>query len=118
MLLLNIIEICKIRQIERPYSFLVRIGISPHTANDLINGYSRSIRLDHMEKICEALYCEPSDLMVYKPDSNTTLSKDHPLHKLIPKTTDATLQQMLKTIPIEKLKEFAESVSHPNEENK
>jgi hypothetical protein len=40
MLFLNVTEICKTRQIERPYSFLVKAGISPHTANDIANGYS------------------------------------------------------------------------------
>lgn len=111
MLILNITEICKVRQIERPYSFLVRVGISPHTANDIINGYSRAIRMDHIEKICEALHCEPSDLFVYKPDNTKKITENHPLNKLIPKTTDVSLQQMLKTVPLEKLREFAESVS-------
>lgn len=113
MLLLNVTEICKVRQIERPYSFLVKAGISPHTANDIVNGHSRSIRMDHIEKICEALHCEPSDLFVYKPGNLKKVAKDHPLNKLIPKTTDINLQQMLKTVPLEKLREFAESVSSP-----
>ncbi|WP_264519861.1 helix-turn-helix domain-containing protein [Flavobacterium sp. N1994] len=116
MLFLNITEVCKVRQIERPYSFLVKVGISPHTASDIVKGYSRSIRMDHIEKICEALHCEPSDLFAYKPDNTNKLAKNHPLNKLIQKTNDVNLQQLLKTIPLEKLKEFAESVKNSKEE--
>ena len=110
MLVLNVTEVCRVRQIERPYSFLVKVGISPHTANDIINGYTRSIRIDHIEKICEALHCEPSNLFIYQPDNDKKITENHPLNKLIPKTTDVNLQQILKTVPLEKLREFAESV--------
>lgn len=117
MLFLNVTEICKVRQIERPYSFLVKAGISPHTANDIVNGYSRSIRMDHIEKICEALHCAPSDLFTYKPESTKKIAKNHPLNKLIPKTTEASLQQILKTVPLEKLKEFADAINNPKPVN-
>ena len=116
MILLNVTEICKARQIERPYSFLVKAGISPHTANDIVNGYSLAIRLDHIEKLCEILHCEPNDLLVYKPFINNKLAENHPLNKLIPKATDFDWKQTIKTIPLEKLKEVADFINKPKEE--
>ena len=116
MLFLNVIEICKTRQIERPYSLLVKAGISHHAASDIVNGYSRAIRLDHIEKLCEILHCEPNDLFAYKPESNNKLAETHPLNKLIPKNTDFNWQQTLKTMPLDKLKEVAEFINKPKED--
>jgi len=116
MLSLNVTEICKTRQIERPYSFLVKAGISPHTASDIVNGYSRAIRLDHIEKLCEILHCEPNDLLVYKPESTYKVAETHPLNKLIPKNTDFDWHQTLKTIPLNKLKEVAAFINKPEED--
>lgn len=113
MLYLNVSEICRTRQIERPYSFLVKAGISPHVASDIVNGHSRSIRLDHIEKLCEILHCEPNDLLVYKPNSNNKLVETHPLNKLIPKNMDFDWQQTLRTMPLEQLKEVAEFLNKP-----
>jgi DNA-binding Xre family transcriptional regulator len=116
MLSLNVTEICKTRQIERPYTFLVKAGISPHTANDIVNGYSRAIRLDHIEKLCEILHCEPNDLLIYKPNNTNIIAENHPLNKLIPKQSDFDWQQTLKTLPLNQLKEVAKFINNPNEE--
>ncbi|MGL2965503.1 helix-turn-helix domain-containing protein [Flavobacterium sp. XGLA_31] len=115
MLSLNVTEICKIRQIERPYTFLVKAGISPHTANDIVNGYSRAIRLDHIEKLCEILHCEPNDLLAFKPSANVKITDNHPLNKLIPKQSEFDWQQTLKTLPLEQLKEVADFINKPKE---
>lgn len=116
MLYLNVTEICKARQIDRPYSFLVKAGISPHSANDIVNGYSRALRLDHIEKLCEILHCEPNDLLVYKPNGTNKLAESHPLNKLLPKTTDFDWNHTIKTIPLERLKEVAEFLNKPEKE--
>ena len=116
MLYLNVTQICNARQIERPYSFLVKAGISPHTANDIVNGYSRAIRLDHIEKLCEILHCEPNDLLMYKPGNTNKLAENHPLNKLIQKQSDFDWHQTLKTVPLEKLKEVAALINKPQEE--
>lgn len=111
MLVFNLRAIMKTRQIERPYTFLVKAGISPHSANDLLNGHIRTFRLDHIEKICELLYCEPNDLLDYKPNSTQKLADDHPLNKLIPKNEEFDWQQTLKTLPLEQLKEVAKLIN-------
>ena len=118
MLIFNVKEICKTRQIERPYTFLVRAGFSPHSANNILNSQSHVFRLEHIEKLCEILHCEPNDLLIYKPNNTNKLAETHPLNKLIPKNNNFDWQQTLKTIPLEKLKEVAEFINKPKEEKK
>ena len=84
MLYLNLHHVFKIRQIERPYSFLVKIGIAPQTATKILNDYMHVMRLSHIELICKALYCEPNDLLAYKQDANNPLPEYHPLLNLLP----------------------------------
>jgi DNA-binding Xre family transcriptional regulator len=118
MLVFNLKEVLLARQIERPYSFLVKAGFTSHTANDLIHSYSRNFSLDHIEKLCEILHCEPNDLLVYKPNANNKVTADHPLNKLLAKNIDFNWHQTLKTLPLEKLKEVAEFINKPKESNK
>jgi DNA-binding Xre family transcriptional regulator len=106
MLYFNLKPIFAARQIEKPYSFLVKIGIAPHTAHKILNNNTHVMRLDNLELICKALYCEPNELLAYKPDNQNPISKNHPLNKLIPTYNDDNWQQQLKTMPLEKLKEL------------
>ena len=107
MLYFNLETVMKARQIERPYSFLVKAGISPHSATTLLNAEIRSLRLDHIEIVCELLHCEPNDLIVFKPSDSQKLQKNHPLNKFIPKEQDTNWQDTIKMVPIAKLKEIA-----------
>lgn len=116
MLYLNVTEICKTRQIEKPYTFLVKAGISHHTASDMVNGYSRGIRFDHIEKLCEILHCEPNHLFVYKPNDSHTLEENHPLNKLKPANTDFDWQHTIKTLPLDKLKDIAAFLNSAEED--
>ena len=82
MLTLNISPIFRARGIERPYTFLVKAGFTPHSANVLLNSKSKVFRLDHIEKLCVILKCEPNDLLVWHPNKNEIIADDHPLTKL------------------------------------
>jgi DNA-binding Xre family transcriptional regulator len=114
MLYYNLDTIFKARQIEKPYSFLVKIGIAPHTATRLINENVRVMRLDHIELICKNLHCEPNDLLAYKHDKNAVLPENHPLNNLLPKEEHNQWQETLKTIPLKQLKEIASIINHAN----
>ena len=117
MLYLNLAPIFKARQIEKPYSFLVKIGIAPHTASKIIRNDMHVLRLNHIELICLHLHCEPNDLLAFKPDKNMVLSNNHPLNKLIPEQEDFNWQETLKTLPVSKLKEVAKFLYNTNKED-
>lgn len=41
-----------------------KTGIRPNTINDYYNELSERINLEHFDRICEALNCELSDILV------------------------------------------------------
>jgi DNA-binding Xre family transcriptional regulator len=111
MLYFNLKPILTARQIEKPYSFLVKIGISPNTAHKILNDSTHVMRLDNLERICAALYCEPNDLLAFKPESNNPLPQNHPLNNLMPHDENNDWQQKLKTLPLSKLKQITQIIS-------
>jgi putative transcriptional regulator len=45
-----------------------RIGITEQNVSLLKSGKVRGVRFDTLESICEALECQPGDLLEYRPD--------------------------------------------------
>lgn len=82
MLALNLNPIFKVHGIERPYTFLVKAGFTPHSAHSLLNSKTKTFRLDHIEKLCVILKCEPNDLLEWYPNKNEIIADDHPITKL------------------------------------
>lgn len=48
------------------YALCKKTGIDPNTINKIYHGTAKQIRLETLEKICEALECELSDIIVKK----------------------------------------------------
>jgi putative transcriptional regulator len=44
-----------------------RIGITEQNVSLLKSGKVRGIRFDTLEKICDALQCQPGDILEYRP---------------------------------------------------
>lgn len=44
------------------------IGIAEQNVSLLKSGKVKGVRFDTLEKICEALACQPGDLLEYRPD--------------------------------------------------
>ncbi len=44
-----------------------RTGIRANTINDLYHELAERVNLEHLDKICEVLGCDLSDLLEYKP---------------------------------------------------
>jgi DNA-binding Xre family transcriptional regulator len=113
MLYLNLKPILEARQIEKPYSFLVKIGIAPHTAHKILSNNTHVLRLDNLTLICKALHCQPNDLLVYRPNpTNLPIAQNHPLNKLIQTPADNLWQQQLKTMPLDKLKQLTQLINN------
>jgi putative transcriptional regulator len=58
-----------------------RIGITPANLSVLKNGRAKAVRFSTLDALCEALECQPGDLLRWEPASQ---SKD-PIH-----STEAT----------------------------
>lgn len=46
-----------------------RIGITDQNVSLLKSGKVRGVRFETLEKICEALQCQPGDILEYRPDA-------------------------------------------------
>ena len=108
MLYLKLKTVLEARQIVKPYAFLVKIGIAPHTAHKILNNDTHVMRLDNLNLICKALYCQPNDLLAFKQDLNAPVENTHPLIKLMPTETNIDWLHQIKTMPLDKLKQISQ----------
>ena len=49
-----------------------KTGIRPATINELYHELSERINLEHIDRICEVLECDISDLLRYEPSKEST----------------------------------------------
>ena len=110
MLSLNLTPIFALRGIDRPYTFLVKAGLSPHSATSILNNNTRIFRLDHIELLCDVLVCEPNDLLEWIPDKGKVYSENNPLFKLKQQPADTTWQETFSTMSFKELKEVTRTI--------
>lgn len=51
-----------------------RIAITPANLSILKNNKAKAIRFSTLEAICEALNCQPGDVLAYEPDNDKEVS--------------------------------------------
>ena len=58
-------------------------GIRPNTINDLYHDLAERVSLEHLDKICEALDCDISEIVEFTPNKLRTVKKciAHNAHK-------------------------------------
>ena len=109
MLSLNLAPIFSMRGIEKPYTFLVKAGLSPHSATTILNNKTRIFRLDHVELLCDILVCEPNDLLVWTPDKGKHYSENNPLVKL-KQQSEVSWQETISKMTFQELKEISNTI--------
>lgn len=45
-----------------------KTGIRPSTINEIYNEFAVRVNLEHLDRICDVLGCDLSELLVYKPN--------------------------------------------------
>jgi putative transcriptional regulator len=58
-----------------------RVGITPANLAVLKNGRAKAVRFSTLAALCEALECQPGDLLRWEPDH---AHKESPIGRLIP----------------------------------
>jgi len=107
MLIWNFKRVCKMRGIEKPYSFFVKLGISHTVASHMATNKTDKILLRHLETVCLALNCTPDDILEWVPANK---SQDKPLtalHALKPDAKSEDAAALLHALPVSKLEELA-----------
>jgi DNA-binding Xre family transcriptional regulator len=106
MLVYNLERIYKARGIEKPYAFFKSKGYSDSFAAKLNKGIVTGMKLATLEKLCEMLNCTPHDLLEWEPDKESMNSDAHPLRILQSTNKPPDMSTMLKSVPLEKMKEI------------
>ena len=117
MIILNLAPIFRARNIERPYSWLVRNGFTHHTAQNLLNPHTPTLRYAHLERLCTVLRCVPADLLVWKPDKKNPLPPDHPMQSIRPQAENFNWKEIFSTLPLDQLKEISKIISNSAKPN-
>ena len=115
MLLLHVNPIFEARGIERPFTYLTRAGFTPHSAHYILYGKTRAIKIDHIEKLCKLLVCEPNDLFVWYPDKNEVIADTHPINKLKKQDAGASIHNLIADIPFKQIVEIAVAIKEKKE---
>ena len=77
-----------------------RVGMTLANLSILKTGKARAIRFSTLEAICEALSCQPGDLLEYAPPSAAQVAAV-PDHRSAASTARLPLKQPLNTVPEE-----------------
>jgi DNA-binding Xre family transcriptional regulator len=75
MIKLKIREMAEVRGIKNAYQLQKAMDVPPGMAARLWRSNMRMIGLDTIDSLCEALDCEPADLIVRVVDSKKTSRK-------------------------------------------
>lgn len=107
MLKWNFTRMCKMRGIEKPYSFFIKLGISHTVASNMATNKTDKILLRHLNTVCIALNCTPDDLMEWIPGSKAQDKPNTALFTLKPDTKSDDAAALLRALPASKLEELA-----------
>lgn len=64
------LDVMLARRKMRSKELAERIGITEQNVSLLKSGKVKGVRFDTLEKICEALECQPGEILEYRPDGS------------------------------------------------
>ena len=99
----------KLRGITQPYAFLRRKGFSRNVASRLGTEKMAGLTPGHIEKLCVALKCLPSDLFYWVADKEERATESHPLWKIRQQEVKS-VSNVGKGVAMEKMSEFLDAV--------
>ena len=106
MLTFNFSRIFKARGIDKPFSYLVKVGYSDNFATRIVNNRIKRIDLTELEKLCELLQCTPNDLLEWIPSNKDKTNDKHPLNPIKRSDKVVQLTQILNSVPLDRLSEI------------
>ena len=106
MLIYNLRRILTLRGIDKPHAFLVKNGFAASTASNMLAYYPVVFKVKALEKLCIALNCTPNDLFEWRPTENSVITENHPLQALVKEKTPPPIAEMVRDLPVEKLREL------------
>lgn len=112
MLKVNVRKVMEARGIFTPYKFMVKNGFTPTTATKISNGDVEYLRLEYIERLCGLLNCLPNDLFDWTPNDKKEDTPNHPLAPIRKSDNSLNLPEMLKGLPMDKLRQVEEMLKN------
>lgn len=103
-LVINLDSILRIRNIQTPFSYLIRLGISSTSASKILSGKAVQINLKQITSLCLNLNCTPNDIFSLR---KMDLSPIHELN-ILNKIEDEDLPSIEEYLKGKSLKEIKE----------
>ncbi|MBN2681259.1 MAG: helix-turn-helix domain-containing protein [Bacteroidales bacterium] len=110
MIQLNFLDICKQRAIQKPYTFLKKIGFTHNVAHYIASNRAKSLSFTQIEILCKELYCTPNDLFNFSPVEG--FDKNHPLNSITKPEVKINFNQQVKTIPLQNIDKLNATLSN------
>lgn len=111
MLTINVLRVCKVRGIARPFSFFRDHGFSISSATRIAAGRMSGFSLETVEKLCLLLNCTPNDLFQWTPSKDSLVPPSHALYTLQSNEVMLDIAKLVSDAPLEKLKKMQEIIA-------
>ena len=116
MLVFDAKRIFKLRDVSRPYTYLIKNGFTHMTATNLIKGSVSAPKIEHIERLCRLFTCTPNDLFQWiSKDGEEPVAENHPLTTLRREKVNKGLNEIIRNLPLEKLGEAENLLKSLNE---
>lgn len=110
MLNYNFDRVFKARGIDRPFSYLKKLGFTDNMAVKINRNRVVQLHVKHMEQLCLLLGCTPNDLMMWEPENGGQVPENHPLQQIRRNDEQVEITQMLNGIPLGKLTDIKKMI--------
>ena len=117
MLKFNFQRIFKAKGIDRPFTYLLGLGIQRSAASRINAGSMKSIKLKELEKYCELFGCTPNDLLEWTPNKYVEDSMNHPLSGLKRAESQVNIKALLHAMPVAHLEEIEQFILGKTKKN-
>jgi DNA-binding Xre family transcriptional regulator len=106
MLKFSFDRIFKAKGIDKPYSYLTKIGFSENFATKVKNDKIKSIGLKQLERFCINFRCTPNELFDWHPDKDLFIDADHPLHTITKSERVIDMMNILHSLELDEIGEI------------
>ena len=117
MLKFNFQRIFKAKGIDKPFTYLLGMGIQRSAASRINAGSMKSIKLKDLERYCEQFECTPNDLLEWTPNKYVEDATKHPLSALKRMESQVNIKAILHSMPVAHLEEIEKFILEKAKKN-
>lgn len=113
MFTLDLKRFFTLKNIAKPYGFLISKGFSTNVSLNFTSRVPKTIRIENIYRLCVVLNCTPNDLFSLSPDAKKQLPENHPLLSLIHEAPP-DIPAIISSLSPDKITELAKHIENLN----